>query len=103
MSKQSRRRERERFKPKPRPENAVILTKKSVAKSQLETAISLWFQHGDAISILVLAYNAHEILHALGVEIRKPSQLKTWLGTMPDRFREQWKYVWNFCKHGLKD
>jgi hypothetical protein len=94
----------ERFKPKPRSEHAVILTKKSVAKSQLETAISLWFQHGDPVSILVLAYNAHEILHALGVKkIGKPSQLKTWLGTMPEPFRKRWEYVWNFCKHGLKD
>ena len=93
----------ERFKPKPRPQNAVILTKKSVARSQLETAISLWFQHRDPVSILVLAYNAHEILHALGAKIERPSQLKTWLGTMPKHFQERWKYVWNFCKHGFKD
>jgi hypothetical protein len=91
----------ERFKPNPRPENAVILTKKSVARSQLETAISLWFQHGDPISILVLAYNAHEILHALGAKIGKPSKLKAWLDAMPKRFQRRWEYVWNFCKHGL--
>lgn len=93
----------ERSKPKPRPENAVILTKKSVAKSQLETAISLWFEYGDPVSTLILAYNAHEILHALAKKIGKPSQLKTWLGTMPKRFQARWEYVWNFCKHGLKD
>jgi hypothetical protein len=96
-------RDYERFKPKPRSEKAVVLTKKSVAKSQLQTAISLWFQEGDPASILVLAYNAHEILHALGTKIGKPSQLKTWLVTMPKRFQKQWEYVWNFCKHGLKD
>ena len=93
----------EGFKPNPRRENAIILTKKSVARSQLETAISLWFQHRDPVSTLVLAYNAHEILHALGAKIEKPSQLKTWLGTTPKRFQKQFEYVWNFCKHGLKD
>ena len=96
-------RKHERFKPKPRPERAVVLTKKSVAKSQLETAVSLWFQNGDPASILVLAYNAHEILDALGRQIGKPSQIKTWIETLPPRFQKQWEYVWNFCKHGLKD
>jgi hypothetical protein len=93
----------ERLKPRPRAENAVILTKKSVAESQLEMAISLWFQNADPVPILVLAFNAHEILHALGKRIGKPSKLKTWLGTMPKPFQRQWEYVWNFCKHGLKD
>jgi hypothetical protein len=91
------------FKPNPHPERAVILTKKSVAKSQLQTAIFLWFGNADPAPILVLAYNAHEILHALGKNVGKPSQLKAWLATMPKRFQAQWKYVWNFCKHGLKD
>lgn len=96
-------RKHERFKPNPRPEHAVVLTKKSVAKSQLEMAVSLWFQNGDSASILVLAYNSHEILDALGRKIGKPSQLKTWIATLPERVQKQWEYVWNFCKHGLKD
>lgn len=96
-------RKHEHFKPKPRPERAVVLTKKSVAKSQLETAVSLWFQDADPVSILVLAFNAHEILHELGKKIGKPSTLKTWIATLPKRFQKQWEYVWNFCKHGLKD
>ena len=93
----------ERDKPKPRPEKAIVLTKESVAKSQLETAISLWFRNADPVPILVLGFNAHEILHALGKKMGKPSKLKMWLNTMPKRFQKQWEYVWNFCKHGLKD
>ena len=90
-------------KPKPHPERAIILTKRSVAKSQLQTAISLWFRDADPAPILVLAYNAHEILHALGKNAGKPSRLRTWLNTMPKHFQARWEYVWNFCKHGLKD
>jgi hypothetical protein len=98
----------ERFKPKPRPERAVILTKKSVAQSQLETAIWLWFRRPDPISTLVLAFNAHEILHALGKKIGKPSKYYQWLEALPkrfhpERFQARWRYVWNFCKHGSKD
>jgi hypothetical protein len=74
-----------------------------VAKSQLETAISLWFEDADPISILMLAFNAHELLHALGKQIHKPSQLQVWLDTMPESFRMRFRYVWNFCKHGFKD
>jgi len=96
-------RKHEHLKPKPRPENAIILTKKSVAASQLKTAIELWFRNADPVSILILAYNAHEILHALGAKIGKPSKLKAWLDTMPKRFQRRWEYVWNFCKHGLMD
>ena len=75
MSKRIRRREHERLKPTPLSEHAMILTKKSIAKSQLETAIWLWFQNDDPLSTLVLAFNAHEILHALGEKIGKPSEV----------------------------
>src|SRR5438128_10947063 len=93
----------ERAKPRPRPENAIILTKKSVAASQLETAISLWFRYADPISILVLAFNAHELFHALGKRIGKPSEFQTWLESMPQSFQARAKYVINFCKHGWLD
>jgi hypothetical protein len=91
------------LKPKPRPENAILLTKKLVATSQLETAIWLWFQDAHPVPILMLAFNAHEIFHALGKKIEKPSRYQTWLETMPKRFQLQSRYVWNYCKHGWLD
>lgn len=93
----------EHVKPRPRPENAIILTKKSVAKSQLETAISLWVRDGDPVSILVLAFNAHQLFHALGKRIGKPSEYQMALDKMPERFQARAQYVWNYCKHGWKD
>jgi hypothetical protein len=91
------------FKPKPHPDRAIILTKENAAKAQLETAIQLWFDRKDPISTLVLAYNAHELVHAMGKSAGKPSQIKAWLETTPFSFQERWKYVNNFCKHGFRD
>jgi hypothetical protein len=93
----------EHLKPRPHPDRAINLTKKSVATSQLITAISLWFQNGDPIPIFVLAANAHELFHALGKKVRKPSELQAWLETMPKPFQARSAYVINFCKHGWKD
>src|SRR5690348_2821437 len=92
-------RKHEHLKPRPNPDRAIILTKKSVAASQLITAISLWFENGDPISILMLAFNAHEIFNALGKAIGKPSQFQTWLETMPEAFQARSTYVIRFCKH----
>jgi hypothetical protein len=100
-------RKHEKLKPRPHPKNAIILTKELVATTQLETAIDLWFGEVDPISTLMLAFNAHEILHALAKRIGKPSPLEVWLDTLPDSVRERvramTRYVWNFCKHGGKD
>ena len=51
----------------------------------------------------MLAANAHELLHALGKKVGKPSAFQTWLESMPDDFQARAKYVINFCKHGWKD
>jgi hypothetical protein len=96
---------RKSYKPRPRPDNpsAIVLDKKTVGIAQLETALSLWFQNGDLISILVLAYNAHDCLHALAKRAGKPSFFGDWLETMPQSFQKRIRYVADFCKHGAMD
>ena len=91
------------FKPRPRPGRAIVITKELAATRQLETAIRLWFAHGDPISMLILSYNAHEIINAMGKTIGKPSEIESWLKELPPSFQERWKYVNNFCKHAWKD
>jgi hypothetical protein len=99
----SKSRGHEHLKPRPALDRAITLTKKSVATSQLMTAISLWFENGDPISILMLAFNAHEIFNALGKAMGKPSQFQTWLETMPEAFQARSTYVIRFCKHAYRD
>jgi hypothetical protein len=43
----------------------VIITKLHAARSQLRTAIELWFAGGDSVSIHALAFAAYEIIHTL--------------------------------------
>ena len=49
----------------PLPKRTIKVTKLDAARSQLKTAITLWFDGGDPVSILALAHGAHEILHRI--------------------------------------
>jgi hypothetical protein len=49
----------------PLPKKTIKVTKFDAARSQLKTAIALWFSEGDPVSILALAHGAHEILHRI--------------------------------------
>jgi hypothetical protein len=43
----------------------ITVTKMDVARRQLKTAIELWFEERDPISIHLLAFSSHEIIHRL--------------------------------------
>jgi len=91
-------------KPTPKPSPTVVVAnKQKAAIGQLESAILLWFNEADPISILVLATNAHDCYHALGKQIGKPSFHGEWIETMPHSFQKRAKYVQDFAKHGFKD
>jgi hypothetical protein len=44
---------------------AILVTKLEAAQRQLRTALNLWFQDGDPVSIHTLLSAAHEIVHRL--------------------------------------
>ncbi len=43
----------------------IKVTKFNAARSQLRTAIELWFSEADQVSICALAYASHEIIHRI--------------------------------------
>ncbi|PYV75828.1 MAG: hypothetical protein DMG96_15955 [Acidobacteria bacterium] len=91
-------------KPKPRLSPTLFVAdKQRAAIGQLESAILLWFNEADPISILVLASRAHDCYHALGKKIRKPSWHQEFIEKMPCSFQERAKYIQDFAKHGFKD
>jgi len=91
-------------KPRPKPSPTVVVAnKQKAAIGQLESAILLWFNEADPISILVLASHAHDCYHALGNKIGKPSWYQEFADKMPCSFRERAKYVQDFAKHGFMD
>jgi hypothetical protein len=90
-------------KPKPNPKapaKTLIVTKESAARTQLETAIMLWFNYGDPISILALAAAANDCYDAMGAHIGAPSFFRAWLKTRSSAFQDQVRETQNFIKHG---
>jgi hypothetical protein len=49
------------------PDQRVIITKLAAGRSQLKTAIQLWFGDGELPAIHTLAAAAYEILHNLSL------------------------------------
>lgn len=83
---------------------ALTVTKRSVAQSQLETAIQLWFLEGDPVSIHTLAVAAHDCFNALTKHITgKRSYMEEWLGSKSKGFQKQARVAQNFLKHGYKE
>lgn len=84
------------------------ISKLDAAKRQLETAIALWFDDGDAVSTHALAYAAYEIIHTISKK-RDPNRAALLFDTpvIKDEYRKDFA-IWlkrhaNFFKHGDRD
>jgi len=78
----------------------VTFTRRDVILRQLETALGLWFQDGDMISVHTLAASARQVAHDVGEKEGKPSNLISKL--TPEQRRRQFKFQ-NYFKHADKD
>ena len=71
------------------------------ARNQLNTAIHLWFEDGDLVSVHMLAYHAHEMIHQ--IFRRKDSDLLFDTSAIPESERAEFcralKAPANFFKH----
>lgn len=82
------------------------ITKLDAARSQLRTAIRLFFAGGDPVSIHTLAAASHELLRALVKSQGYKSLLKDNDLIRPERAREYYDIVnapQNFFKHANRD
>src|SRR6267154_1678340 len=96
--------EMESLKPMPKGIESVLVTKPSAAKSQLETAIWLWFHEFDPVSIHALAVAAHDCFNALVDYVTEtPSTLQTWLAAKSKERQKRARIAQNFFKHGAKN
>jgi hypothetical protein len=82
----------------------VRVNKTEAAMAQLDSAIWIWFHHGDWISIHTLAAAAHDCFAAL-VSHRKGKTMlmRAWYKEQSQAKQDQIRKVRNFFKHGLKD
>jgi hypothetical protein len=91
--------------PDPIPEAAkVLVTKSSAALSQLETAIGIWFEEGDPVSVHTLAVAAHDCFSALVEHKTKvKSLIKQHLKTQSSEYNRRIKVPRNFFVHGFNE
>ncbi len=86
--------------------NAILLSKTDAALRQIETAIVLWFESKDPVSIHTLAHAAYQVLYDINKhqnghcmtpdsDLVAPSMVKDW--------KKAWKAWSNFLKHAEKD
>jgi len=81
---------------------SILVSKSDVARSQLETAIQLWFADGDPVSIHTLAVATHDCLNAMSKLKGKPSLSEQWLKTQPKKIQQWAREPQNFFKHGQR-
>lgn len=92
-------------KPKSMPKGSEIfsVTKASAARAQLETAIWLWFNNGDPVSIHTLAVAAHDCFSALlSHATRDASAFRSWMKSQSKERQKRATLAQNFFKHGSK-
>jgi hypothetical protein len=88
------------------PDDRILVTKLDAVRRQLNTAIRLWFEDADPVSIHTLASAAHDILHQLfkkrgltgllfDADIVVPEYRREWIEAITKHY--------NFFKHGRKD
>jgi hypothetical protein len=91
----------------------VTVTKLQAASSQLETAIKLYFEYGDPVSIHALCSNAYDVIHALNKKRNDPLEANDmmlkdfdrFLSSKADKklFHASLNAAQNFFKHGNSD
>lgn len=84
----------------------LLVTKIDAAKRQLNTAITLFFQEGDAVSIHTLSAAAYEVLFAIGkgkIDFDTLAGAQCIKEEKKDEFLGLLFKAKNFFKHGKKD
>jgi hypothetical protein len=83
------------------------VSKLDAARRQLETAILLYFNEADPVSVHTLAAASHEILKDLGLRTKSPMFLERTFEILPqalrDRIRQEVRRPQNFFKHADLD
>jgi hypothetical protein len=89
-------------------QTTIKIGKLDAAKRQLETAITLWFNDGDPVSVHALAFAAYEVIHAVSKK-RDPNRRDLLFDTLiiKDEYRGEFnirikKYAY-FFKHGDRE
>ena len=85
----------------------LTISKIEAARSQLDTAIELWFRDGDPVSIHTLAAAAYQVVHDIKTHRGIEQELMYDSIVIKDEYRSLWinlvKKQQNFFKHADRD
>ena len=87
----------------PKVSDIVVYHKRDAARTQLETAITLWFHYGDPISIHTLAAAANKCYHGMGSKVGKPTVIQVWKKSLSRKNYDRVVKAENFAKHANTD
>src|ERR1041385_8455608 len=87
----------------PKVPDVVFYHKRDAARTQLETAITLWFHYADPISIHTLAAASNKCYHGMGQKRGAPTFIETWKKSLSKKQYARVVEVENFAKHANTD
>jgi hypothetical protein len=87
----------------PKVPDIVFYHKRDAARTQLETAITLWFHYGDAMSIHTLAAASNKCYHGMGSKVGKPGIIEAWKKSLSRKDYDRAVKAENFGKHANTD
>jgi len=87
--------------------DTIKVSKLDAARRQLKTAIVLWFEDGDPVSIHTLAFAAYEIVHVVSKKRNRQRDLLFDSRLIKDEGKTSWSLLLkssaNFFKHARND
>lgn len=86
-----------------KPPDVIVVNKEVAARGQLHTAIAIWFEYGDPVSIHTLAAAAQGILEGLVDNEHKLTHMRKWLKRFPNRVQKIIRDPQNYFKHSWTD
>jgi hypothetical protein len=93
--------------PEPKPDpfvpKTIVVNKELAARGQLATAIALWFNYADPVSIHTLAAAAQGILEGVAGSKHELPHMRKWIRKFPKSVQKKLRDPQNFFKHAWTD
>jgi hypothetical protein len=87
----------------PKVPDVVVYHKRDAARTQLETAITLWFHYGDPMSTHTLAAASNKCYHGMGSKVGMPTVIQAWKKSLSRKDYDRAVKAENFGKHANTD
>ncbi len=87
----------------PKVPERIVISKELVARSQLTTALYLWFNYGDPVSIHTLSAAAQGVLQGVAGHKHPFPHMREWIKKLPLRVQKIMRDPQTYFKHSWTD